>query len=200
MKKYLYASLLGAIAFLPQSTFATQATCSGVIGCVTGASANLTLNVIIPPYIRFQLGDATLAPSITFDYSSVPGSVGDSVTTGATGGANTALGGGLAALGALEVSLQSNTGGATGVSITVSLAGTGIVVGPDTTRPVWSDFTVATSGTNIVHPGLVSGATTTFTGSAVRNLTDTWTFTYANTKILTDGTYSGTVTYTAATF
>lgn len=196
--RILFASLLSTLAFLPQNTMATQASCSGAIACATGASAAMTINVTIPAFIRFQLGSAILDPVVNFDYSAAPATVGDGVTTTSSSSLNH----GTATAGDVAVVLQSNTGGVTGVQITVTLTDGGIVTAATPNAPVWSEFSVVAAGANIPSPDptLINGGTTNFAGTSVRNLSDTWTFTYANTKTLLANVYSGTVAYTAATY
>ncbi|MDH5327588.1 MAG: hypothetical protein OEZ68_01610 [Gammaproteobacteria bacterium] len=205
MKKVVTASLLSALAFLPQQLLASQATCSGPIACSAGASANLTLNVVIPAYIRFQLGDSGLVPAINFDYSAAPATVGDGTTTGPSGSTDTALAGGATATHSVEIAVESNTVGvnnAGSLTITVNLTDGGILTGVSTTNPTWAEFSVASVGGTISPPLVLDGDTSLITvpGTGFTNVTDNWAFSYANTKVLASGTYTGTLTYTVAAF
>lgn len=198
--RIVIASLLSALAFLPQSSMATQVDCNS---CISGGSVNagIDLEVVVPDVIRFQLGNAAATPNIQWDYSGSFSTLGDSVTTAASAGGTTdnAISG-TPGDGVIEVLLKSTNAGQVNLTLAVNDAGGIKATSPNAAAPTFDDFSVVTGGT-IGHPAIPSTPSTSgavILGIGLLDLTDTWTFSYANTKLLPAGTYAGTITYTVA--
>ena len=176
------------------------------------STANLDFEIIIPKFLSLQVG--TGAPfttnatvdKISFDMSATPGNVGNGTPVAAT-----ALSGDLGN-GAVTARVLSNNGNVNFSSTTLGALNDG-VVGENISYALISTAVAAApvnpTGTNLAHPTLADGATTTIVLTAVNKVVNQaakWTYTYANTlgTIPPAGTYGGTntrnsrVTYTAS--
>ena len=167
------------------------------------AAARLDFRIIIPGFLRFRVGTNAInsIDMITFDMTSTPADVGNSVAQAGTGGD---VGGGAA-----TVLIQANNGQ---VTITESNSSVTLGLGTGTASDgyiSYAQITTAVSGdAQLTAPTLsnAGGGTSTPTLSAgkVTNRTAVWTYGYANTTIPSAGTYGtltngGRVTYTAST-
>lgn len=190
-----FVALLSAVS---QPVFAGSAACSGA--CTT-PNVNLDFQVVIPQVMRLRIGNPAAPDTITFDMSSTPNLVGDGSSVSGTGGD---FGGG-------EVNVQVlANGGATSVQVDadVSDPGSGIACTGGGCTPgshwiVWDQIQV-TGGTfacSVPPPVLDNNGTgfATYNASAggVVNESCTWRYTYLNGVFPVNGTYSGTVFYTA---
>jgi hypothetical protein len=144
----------------------------------TGASANLDFRVIIPRVLFLQVGNATTVDEVEFDLGSTqPGSGTVNRTNGTTVPVTVLGNGGL-------VTLTSTNGG-------------DLISGTDTIP--WSQIAATSSDpTNFPSPSPVGAAVSLgLTAGKVTNRTADWTFTFANSAVVGEGTYVGQVTYTA---
>jgi hypothetical protein len=162
----------------------------------TTGTGNLTVNahadfrIVIPKFLFLQVGTNGAAidlidfvvPAANVGLGAIPGTGGETGAGFVT--ANVRGNGG-------DVQLSATTGGA------LSNGGTGTIS--------WSQITAA-STTGFVPPTLLDGATSNVTVPAtgrIVNQTGQWSFTYANSAVVPDGTYGGVgvnngrVTYTA---
>lgn len=191
-KKIMGSLVLGTVLMAPQLSSATTSSCGGA-ACPPGG-VNVTFNVVIPGFIRFQLGaaGAVANPTVTFDMTAAATSVGDGNAQNATADTNS----GNATNGVLAVSLAGNVAG-TGLRITSS---PDAAATPSINADLgWGTILVASGGTISAPASTGASADHAYTGG-VMNLVDTWTYTYANTAIVPANTYSGTITYTVAAY
>ncbi len=189
-KSGLTALLLacGAIVSSAQadSSFVTGA------GAIT-ATTNLDFRIIIPKFIRFQVGSAGATIDLV-EFSVPAASVGNAIPVARTNG------------GVVPVLLQGNGGN-------ISLVGTTTGAGGLTNGSEfisYAEITSSSSNAQLNAPTLVdnaASATVTVTpnvGASVVNRTADWTFVYDNSNIVAAGTYgginvnNGRVVYTAS--
>ncbi|WP_374601884.1 hypothetical protein [Arenimonas sp.] len=166
---------LGLIAMTPalaDSDFATNST--------TGASADLNFEVVIPEFISFQVGSSgTTVDLVQFNVPAAD--VGDQnpVSRSNAGGA------------AIPVTLLSNVGNLA-INAVGSTGGTNDID--------WDQITASSSDVAALPAPQVNGSTgVTADADGVIDASADWTFVYDNTNVVGAGTYTGTVTYTAAT-
>lgn len=155
-----------------------------------GAAVDLNFNITIPEFILFQVGTGTqtisFAPSAT------------DVANGTTGTTGT---GGDAGAGAVNVRLISNAGT---VQIKESNNGTGTGLTNGANNISYAQIKTAETGAGgITPPALsdsgVNASTVTPSSGSVTAKSTVWTYTYDNPALPpAPGTYTGTVTYTAA--
>jgi hypothetical protein len=175
------------------------------------STANLDFEIIIPKFLSLQVG--TGAPfttnaaidKISFDLSATPGNVGNGTAVAATAGS------GDQGNGAVTARVLSNNGNVNFSSTTLGALnnGAGDTISYSLISTAVAAATANPTVTNLAHPALADGATTTIVLTAVNKVVNQaakWTYTYANTlgTIPPAGTYGGTnirnsrVTYTAA--
>jgi hypothetical protein len=156
------------------------------------ANARLDFRVVIPKFIRFQVG-STGATVDLVEFSVPAANVGDGTDIARTNG------------GAVPVLLQSNNGN-------VSLTGTtlGQLNNGAGENISFAEILSTSSDPNLNVPTLVDGATsaavtvTPNVGARVINRTANWSFAYSNTNFVGAGSYGGVnvnngrVTYTAS--
>lgn len=191
MKASNLTKLALAVAMaLPLFASAESNVVTGANTLAPGARARLDFQVVIPKVLFLQVGTGTLlADNTTID------GVTFTVPAASVGA------GSVAAPGALNVRVVGNNGNIALTAATTGALSNGI---GDTIS-----FTQITgTGATITHPTFVDGGTSapvTITpniGTKVTNLTDTWTFAYANAAVVPPGTYGGVnannsrVTYT----
>jgi hypothetical protein len=154
------------------------------------ANARLDFRVVIPKYIRFQVGSAGATVDLV-EFSVPAANVGDDIAR--TNG------------GTVPVLLQSNNGN-------VSLTGTtlGQLNNGAGENISFAEILSTSSDPNLNVPTLVDGGTsaaitvTPNVGTRVVNRTANWSFAYSNTNFVGAGSYGGVnvnngrVTYTAA--
>jgi membrane-associated PAP2 superfamily phosphatase len=165
------------------------------------ASASLDFQVVIPGLVFLQVGtgafqeDDTNVDEIVFDVQPAQLVSGGSVAATAESGN---LGNGR-----VDVRVWGNIG-----SLQLSSSALTKLTDAAGNEIPWSEITVATFGGNAPEHGLFDAdgnmsVTLTAPGqSKVVNRVGTWTYSYANnaanSEQLSEGTYSGTVTYTVA--
>ncbi|GGA70338.1 hypothetical protein GCM10011521_05590 [Arenimonas soli] len=152
------------------------------------ANADLDFEIVIPRFLYLQVGSAgTTVDTVTFDLSGVA-SIAD---------VDSQIGNGTAVDGDITVGVRlvSNAGD---VDLEAVGSGTGLTNGTETIP--WSQITgtAATGGaTGLDVPVVGAAAVTIPATNGVVNRSDTWSFDYENDLLVSGGTYTGTVTYTA---
>ena len=179
---------LGLIALTPafaESDFQTG-------GGALNANARLDFRVVIPKFIRFQVGSAGATIDLV-EFTVPAANVGDATPIARTNG------------GAVPVLLQSNNGNVSLTATTLGQLNNG--AGENIS---FADISSTSSDPNFNVPTLVNGGTsaavtvTPNVGTRVINRTANWTFSYANTSTVGAGSYGGVnvnngrVTYTAS--
>jgi hypothetical protein len=171
LRKLALASLITAVAGIPAVTMADSDLSIGG----TPATADLRFSIVIPQFIYFQVG-ASAVPAdldtVSFNLGAVePGSDVDVADSNNP----------------VDVVLRSN------VPVTISaeaLAGSGPLAAGST------EIIATPSNPSIPVPGFGSSAPQVL---GPIDATGTWTFVYDNDLPYAAGTYTDTVTYTAAT-
>lgn len=166
---------LGLIAMTPamaDSDFSTTP--------ATGASADLNFEVVIPEFIRFQVGSAgTTVDLVRFEVPAADVGDGNPVSRTNDGGA------------AIPVTLVSNVGN-------LDITAVGSTGGPNDID--WTEITASSSDAAALPAPAVGGsASVSADANGVIDASADWTFVYDNSDVVAAGTYTGTVTYTAAT-
>lgn len=154
-------------------------------GTMTTA-ARVNINVVIPRFLALQVGTgAILTNNGTIDdvdFNVLPASIGNGIPVAGTGGDLTG--------GRVTVELRGNVG-------SVNLSSTAPDLSNGTQTIPWGQISVATIG-GATHPA-INGAPSSFTHTnRVVNVSGTWTYSYLNATTPAEGTYSSTITYTAA--
>lgn len=166
---------------------------SGAANAALNASTHLDFQIVIPRFIRFQVGAANSIDLVQFDMSGAAASVGSGADVARSNG------------GAVPVILQSNGG-------TVSLVGAtaGALTNADGDTISFDEIVATSTNLDLLNPTLVDGASSVpiavapNAGVKVVNHTADWTFAYSNSNIVAAGTYGGVnvnngrVTYTAS--
>lgn len=191
------AGFMALSSVVSQPVFAASAFCNAP-SCQT-PNVNLDFQVVIPQVVRLRVGSAAATDTILFDMTSTPGLVGDSSTVNGTGGD---IGGGevnvqvLANGSATQVQVDAGvSGGGSGIACT-SGACTGQFIG-------WDQISVAAGGLacSVAPPALDNNGTGSATYPAnlngLVNEVCSWRYRYLNTAVPLNGTYTGTVSYTA---
>jgi hypothetical protein len=180
----LKASLL--VTALAAAPLAAQADSQIATGATPTASASLDFKIEIPRILFLQVGSKSSVDEVVFDLSGTPQAVGDRSAISGTGGIVTAK-------------LIGNIGN---VDLSVAGVGTGLVNGDGDEIP-YDQITVKSSdNVNLDAPSLAAGGRATVpvdaNGKKVLNREADWTYTYLNEAVVAPGTYTGTLTYTAA--
>ena len=183
-KSLIYA-LAGGLLLLPQWALAESSSCNAA-SCST--AANVQFEVVIPVFLRLRIGSAAAIDTVSFQPAA--NVVGDTFSQPAASGGD--LGAGV-----LTADIRANGGD---VTLSTGLSDVnGLVAG--TNYIAWSEIETA-NATNLTPPVLQNTAVTDVVYSAnpggVVAEGDQWTYSYANNTIPGAGTYTGTVTYTAA--
>lgn len=186
----LRSSILCALAaaVLPLATPASAA--SNFAQATTGAlttSVNLTFNITIPRYVFLRVGSASgtntlaYAPTVT----QLVNSTGVLATGGDTGSGNS------------DVTVQVVSTAGT-VRLSASTSNPNLVSGSNTIP--WSTLTATSPTGSITAPPFNTGNTTLTASGGIVNQSGTWRYTWRNpaNTVYASGTYTGTVTYTAA--
>jgi hypothetical protein len=178
LRKLALASLITAGVSIPAITLADSDIGTGN---PAAAAADLDFSVIIPEFVYFQIGaDATPGATDTVEFDldnafTVDGTeVGDGTDVLATDGG-------------VYVALRANQP----VQITADALGAA--------GPLAAGSTEISAANDLNIPVPAFGATSSTIAGPIIDEEDTWTFTYDNAGVYTPGTYSETVTYTAAT-
>ena len=163
----------------------------------SSASASLNFQVVIPGLVFLQVGTGTFqqddgtVDEIVFDVQPAQLLAGTSVAATAVSGNE--------GNGRVDVRVWGNIG-----SLQLSSSALTKLTDAAGNEIPWSEITVATAGGNAPQHGLFDAdgnmsVTLTAPGqSKVVNRLGTWTYSYANMTQPSQGTYSGTVTYTVA--
>ncbi len=181
----LCLAMTAAMPALAESDFQTGA---GALN----ANARLDFRVVIPKFIRFQVGSAAATVDLV-DFDVPATDVGNGTDIGRTNG------------GAVPVLLQSNNGN-------VSLTGTtlGQLNNGAGESISFAEILSTSSDPTFNVPTLIDGGTsaaitiTPNVGTRVVNRTASWSFAYSNTNFVGAGSYGGVnvnngrVTYTAS--
>jgi hypothetical protein len=181
----LCLAMTAAMPALAESDFQTGA---GVLN----ANARLDFRIVIPKFLRFQVGSAGTVVDLV-EFTVPAANVGDGTDIARTNG------------GAVPVLLQSNNGN-------VSLTGTTLGQLSNGAGQNISFAEILSTSSNIALgvPTLVDGAAsaavtvTPNVGTQVVNRTANWSFAYSNTNFVGAGSYGGVninngrVTYTAS--
>lgn len=179
---------LGLAAALPAFAESDFQTGAGALN----ANARLDFRVVIPKFVRFQVGSAGATIDLV-EFTVPAANVGDGTDIARTNG------------GAVPVLLQSNAGN-------VSLTGTtlGQLNNGAGENISFAEILSTSSDPNLNVPTLVDGAAsaavtvTPNVGAQVINRTANWSFAYSNTNFVAAGSYGGVnvnngrVTYTAS--
>ncbi len=182
----LIAALVGVGLAAPRATLAESSFCV-TAGCST--AARVDFEVIIPRFVRLRIG-SNLGTIDNVSFQPTGAVVGDSTAVSATSGGDISPG-------VLTASVLSNGGNVTLVT-TLTDSASGLNDGAGNFI-AWDEIDTADGGT-MTAPTLQNGGVTDVVYTAtlnIVNLTDTWTYTYANTTVPVDGTYTGRATYTA---
>ena len=171
---------LGLIAVTPAFADSEIST-----GANAEASASVDFRVIIPQFIRFQVGNATAGNVDVVEFDVANPNSGAPV--GRTNG------------GALAVELLGNVGD---IQIEADTNTTDLEDGslPTAQTISWGEIDTVSSNANLGAPDLGTSSPVTVTPTAGRivNRSTTWSYEYANSALVGAGTYEGTVTYTAS--
>lgn len=169
---------LGLIAVTPAFADSQIAT-----GANAEASARVDFRVIIPQFIRFQVGNATAGniDLVEFDVAN-PNS---GAPVGRTNG------------GALAVELLGNVGD---IQIEAATSAADLQTGVPVQTISWGEIDTVSSNTDLGAPdlGTLAPVTVTPTAGRIVNRNANWSYTYANSALVGAGTYTGRVTYTAS--
>jgi hypothetical protein len=191
LQKSGLTALLFACGAIVSSAQADSSFVTGA-GAIT-ATTNLDFRIIIPKFIRFQVGSAGATIDLV-EFSVPAANVGNATPVARTNG------------GVVPVLLQGNGGN-------ISLVGTTTGAGGLTNGSEfisYAEITSSSSNAQLNAPTLVdnaASATVTVTpnvGASVVNRTADWTFVYDNSNIVAAGTYGGVnvnngrVVYTAS--
>jgi hypothetical protein len=201
-KSFILALVAGFVALFSAGAtpvFAASGSCN-VASCTT-PGVDLNFQVDIPSLVRLRIGDATAVNTLLF-----------APTAAEVGTANAITGSGGDQLGISRVTVQVlANGGATSVQVDTSVTGGGsgldCLGGSGSCQNgvnflAWDEITVTGNGCSVTPPILDnsgSGFATYNATSGIVNEACAWDYTYDNTTVPVDGTYTGTVTYTATT-
>lgn len=192
----LISAAVSAVAVLGTTNTAVADVGSGA----NSASASVNFSITVPSFLRFRVGtNAAGADTIAMAPSAAQMDTGTSVA--ATGG-DASCGAGCVTW---SVSTNAGTNSANpAVRINYTAGGGTIGVG---TAPGWDEVAVTAGGTVALHNSPLSATANTealqgcsASAAGVVNATSctgTWTYSYRNTQAYPDGTYTGTVVYTA---
>lgn len=170
---------LGLIAMTPAFGASSFETGPGPLS----ANANLNFQVVIPRFISFQVGSAGTTVDLV-EFTVAAAAVGNAVGVARTNAGGTPI----------PVSLRSNVGN---VNLSAAGSGTGLVSGTETIP--WSQISgTSTDAANFPVPAIGAAPTLLTATNGVINRSANWNFVYGNDATVAGGTYTGTVTYTAA--
>ncbi|HQR54680.1 MAG TPA: hypothetical protein PLW72_01760 [Burkholderiaceae bacterium] len=182
--RWLLPLALGAINLTAQaaSNFAT-----GASGTLT-TSVNLNFSITIPRFVMLRVGSAASVNTLAYapTASEIVNSTGVLPTGGDTGAGNTDV----------TVRVIGNGGG--NITLTAVTSAPNLVSGANTIP--WTTLTAASPTGSITAPPFNSGSTVLTPSGGVVNQTGSWRYTWtsAPNTVYAPGTYTGTVTYTAA--
>jgi hypothetical protein len=199
-KSFILVLVGGFVALLSAAAtpvFAASGTCN-TANCTT-PGVDLNFQVVIPNLVRLRIGDPTLVNTLSFNPTAAQ--VGTSTPITGTGGDQFGIS-------RVTVQVLAN-GGATSVQVDTAVTGGGSGLGCQASSGscqngvdflAWDQITVAGNGCLVTPPALTNGGGTFATYNATGGIVNeqcAWDYTYANDTTPVDGTYTGTVTYTA---
>ena len=162
------------------------------------AQARVDFSIYIPGFLRFQVGTAGgMIDEVRFEVDVA--NIGDSSVVNAISGGNVAAGiltAEVAAnVGQITIT-ETNDGGGEGI------VGTGTGTQATLNAITYADISTSSDDASLVAPVLSDGGGNTSTptlqgASGVTQRSAEWTYTYLNTTVVEQDTYSGQVTYTA---
>ncbi|HQR22063.1 MAG TPA: hypothetical protein PLE54_01855 [Burkholderiaceae bacterium] len=184
-----FASRVLAIAALLLAgpcAHAASNTASAASGTLS-TSVNLQFSITIPRFVFLRVGAAASVNTLTYAPTAAQMASGTGVlaTGGDTGAGNSDV----------TVQVTGNTGNVTLTAVT----GNPNLVSGGNTMP-WSTLTATSPTGSITAPPFNAGSTVLTAVGGVVNQTGSWRYTWTNppSTVYAAGTYSGTVTYTAA--
>lgn len=178
----------GLLALAPVQAESDFQTGAGALN----ANARLDFRVVVPKFIRFQVGSAGATVDLV-EFSLPAANVGDGTDIARTNG------------GAVPVLLQSNNGNVSLTATTLGQLNNG--AGENIS---FAEILSTSSDPNLNVPTLIDGGTsaavtvTPNVGTRVVNRTANWSFAYSNSNFVGAGSYGGVnvnngrVTYTAS--
>jgi len=192
--KKLITITVGTVCCLPIGVMAESN--SDNTGPNYSATARLNLQVVIPSFLYFQVGQAGTGTVDTITFSPTAGQLGNNAPISGTGG-NAASGSGADVVvrgnGGQITITESNNGGGSGFSDggsnNISLSEISVDDSANASLPT---PTLSDTGGNTSQPALNGGS------SQVTNQSNTWVYSYNNTTVPEAGTYNIQLTYTAS--
>lgn len=178
------ALALGATApvALAASNFAT-----GNSGTLT-TSVNLNFSITIPRFILLRVGSAATVNTLTYapTVNDLLNSSGVLPSGGDTGAGNT------------DVTVRVVGNGGSNVTLTAVTSAPNLVSGGNAIP--WTTLTASSPTGTVTAPPFNSGSTVLTPSGGVVNQSGSWRYTWTNpaNTVYAAGTYTGTVTYTAA--
>jgi hypothetical protein len=167
---------------LAASNFAT-----GNSGTLT-TSVNLNFSITIPRFISLRVGSAASVNTLTYapTVNDLLNSSGVLPSGGDTGAGNT------------DVTVRVVGNGGSNVTLTAVTSAPNLVSGGNTIP--WTTLTASSPTGAITAPPFNSGSTVLTPSGGVVNQSGSWRYTWTNpaNTVYPAGTYTGTVTYTAA--
>lgn len=164
------------------SNFAT-----GASGTLT-TSVNLNFSITIPRFVMLRVGSAASVNTLVYapTAAQIVNSTGILATGGDTGAGNS------------DVTVQVIGNGGTSITLTAVTGAATLTSGANAIP--WTTLTVTSPTGAITAPPFNSGSTVLTPSSGVVNQTGSWRYTWTNpaSTVYAAGTYTGTVTYTAA--
>lgn len=195
--KILLATVAALGALAAPLAQAQQVTCN-TSSCTT-AGIGVVFNITIPGVLRFVVGDtsAGTAPVVNWTTTVTAANIGDNTPQSPNSISDAGAG---ASGNQVFYQLISNLGG---TNVTVAAAAT-TANGPTcttagtcgTTFIPWAQIVRGTTGT-LPNPAPGGNTTAAYSGATI-NMNGFWTYQYQNATIPLQGSYAGTVTYTAA--
>lgn len=191
-------AVVAALALVASGVQAESRISANATGAAMNTTAALKVSVAVPRILYLRVGDAGATVNtvnFTVGAAGLTLPVANAVQSTVPGtGTITALSDEAGATtGAVTSRLWTNNG-----TTTLTCSSTNIAAGSVNLNK--TEFTVATSGT-LPHPGsdlACSGSSGPLGAAGVNDLTGTWTYSYVPALLPAAGTYTGTVTYTAA--
>jgi hypothetical protein len=200
-KSFTLALVAGFVALFGAGVtpvFAASGSCN-VASCTT-PGVDLNFQVDIPSLVRLRIGDATAVNTLVFAPTAAE--------VGAPGTPITGSGGDQLGISRVTVQVLAN-GGATSVQVDTAVTGGGSGLDCQASSGncqngvnflAWDEISVAGNGCSVTPPALTNAGGTFATYNATGGIVNedcAWDYTYDNTTVPVDGTYTGTVTYTA---
>jgi len=175
------------LATLNATAHAASNFATGASGTLT-TSVNLNFSITIPRFVMLRVGSAASVNTLVYSPTStqIVNSTGVLPTGGDTGAGNT------------DVTIRVIGNGGGNITLTAVTSAPNLVSGANTMP--WTTLTAASPTGSITAPPFNSGSTVLTPSGGVVNQTGSWRYTWTSppSTVYAAGTYSGTVTYTAA--